>query len=101
MLVVHASFPIKPDRFDDALDLAEELVEQSQAESGMLDYRAATDVQDPNTIRFFERYEDEAAFESHTQTTHFQEFEEALPDLLAGEPEVTRFDVGRALDVEL
>ncbi|WP_121821084.1 putative quinol monooxygenase [Halostella salina] len=101
MIVLHASFPIDPDKREEALDLIEDLVEQSQAEDGMIDYRATTDVNDPNVVRFFEQYEDEAAFEAHTQTDHFQEFEAALPDLLAGEPEILRFDVESATELDL
>jgi quinol monooxygenase YgiN len=101
MIVLHASFPIDPDSRDRALDLVDDLVEQSQAEDGLIDYRATTDVQNPNVVRFFEQYEDEAALESHTQTEHFQTFEEALPDLLDGEPEVVRFDVDDATELEL
>lgn len=101
MIVLHASFPIDPDRRDEALELVDDLVEQSQAEDGMIEYRATTDVQDPNVIRFFEQYEDAEAFESHTETAHFQEFEAALPDLLAGEPEVIQFDVDSATELEL
>lgn len=101
MIVLHASFPIQPDHRDDALELIEELVEKSQAEEGMIEYRATTDVTDSNVVRFFEQYEDEAALEAHQQTAHFQEFEETLPDLLAGEPEVIRFDVETATNLEL
>jgi len=39
MIVIHASFPIDPDRRDDALELIEELVIESQREDGMIDYR--------------------------------------------------------------
>jgi quinol monooxygenase YgiN len=46
MIVLHASFPIDPDKREEALDLIEDLVEQSQAEEGMIDYRATTDVND-------------------------------------------------------
>lgn len=67
----------------------------------MIDYRATTDVHDPNVIRFFEQYEDADAFEAHTQTGHFQEFESALPDLLNGEPNVVRFDIDSATELEL
>jgi quinol monooxygenase YgiN len=101
MIVLHASFPIDPDKREEAFDLIEDLVEQSQAEEGMIDYRATTDVNDPNVVRFFEQYEDENAFEAHTQTDHFQEFEAALPDLLAGEPEILRFDVDSATELDL
>ncbi|MFD1569673.1 putative quinol monooxygenase [Halorubrum laminariae] len=99
MIVLHASFPIDPDRRDEALELVDDLVDQSQA--GMIDYRATTDLQNPNVIRFFEQYEDADAFESHTETEHFQEFEAALPDLLDGEPEVIQFDVDSATELEL
>ncbi|WP_435178754.1 putative quinol monooxygenase [Halorussus sp. AFM4] len=101
MLVVHAIFPIDPDSHDEALDLITSLAEQSRDEDGVIDYRVATDIDDSNVFRFFEQYEDEAAFEAHAETDHFQEFEEALPDLLAGEPEVTQFDVADASTVEL
>ena len=101
MIVLHAEFPLDPGSRDEALDLIADLVEQSQAEDGMIDYRAATDVSDPNLVRFTEQYEDAAAFAAHSETDHYQEFEEALPDLLAGEPRVLRFDVDSATELEL
>ncbi|AAG20902.1 MULTISPECIES: putative quinol monooxygenase [Halobacterium] len=93
MIVVHATFRFDPDARDDALELIADLVEQSQTEDGLIDYRAAVDVSDPNVVRFFEQYEDAAAFDAHSQTDHFQAFEQQLPELLAGEPEIRRFDV--------
>lgn len=101
MIVLHASFPIKSEKIDDALELTDNLVEESNQEPGMIDYRATTDIQNENTIRFFEQYEDAEAFESHTQTEHFQAFEEELPDLLAGEPEVLQFEVSDATELEM
>lgn len=101
MIVLHATFPLDPAKRDEALELIEALVEQSQQEDGMIDYRAAADVSDPNLVRFFEQYEDAAAFEAHSQTEHFREFEAALPDLLAGEPEIHRFEVDSATELEL
>jgi quinol monooxygenase YgiN len=101
VIVLHAAFPLDPARRDEALALIEDLVEHSQQEDGMIEYRAATDVSDPNVVRFFEQYEDDAAFEAHSQTDHFQEFEQALPDLLAGEPEVPHFEVESATELEL
>lgn len=101
MIVLHAVFPIDPARREEALDHIETLVEGSNTEEGMIEYRAAVDVQDENTIRFFEQYEDAEAFEAHTESEHFQRFEEHLPDLLAGEPEVMRFEVSDATELEL
>lgn len=101
MIVLHAAFPIKEEKIDEALELTDNLVKESNQEQGMIDYRATQDIQDGNTIRFFEQYEDMEAFEAHSQTEHFQEFEEQLPDLLAGKPEVLRFDVAEATELEL
>jgi quinol monooxygenase YgiN len=101
MLVIHATFPVEPDSHEAALELTRELAERSRAEDGTIDYRVTTDVEDENVFRFFERYEDEAAFGAHAETDHFQEFAAALPDLLAGEPEITRYDVDTASAVEL
>ncbi|WP_135830149.1 putative quinol monooxygenase [Halorussus halobius] len=100
MLVVHASFPIAPERREEALELVDDLVDQSQQEDGTIEYRATTDVQNPNVVRFLERYEDEAAFESHTRTDHFQEFDAALAELLDGEPEILRFEVDDATELD-
>ncbi|EMA38886.1 putative quinol monooxygenase [Halococcus hamelinensis] len=98
MLVVHASFPVDPDHRDDALELIPDLVAGSRAENGVIEYRATTDVTDPNVIRFFERYEDEDAFAAHGRSDHFETFEESIGDLLADEPEVVRFDVDSATE---
>ena len=46
MIVVHANFPIDPARQEEALELAETLVEQSNQEPGMIDYRASVDIVD-------------------------------------------------------
>jgi quinol monooxygenase YgiN len=101
MIVMHATVPIDPESREEALELISELVDHSQAEDGVVDYRAAADVDDPNLIRFFEQYEDEEAFAAHAGSEHFQEFQAALPEHLAGEPTLTRFDVDSVSDVEL
>lgn len=101
MLVVHAVFPIDPDQREKAVDHIKTLAEQSRTEDGIINYRVAADVDDENLFRFFEQYDDEAAFEAHAESEHFAEFAGILPELLAGEPEVTRFDVDAATDVEL
>lgn len=101
MIVLHATFPIDPEKWEEVLELAEDLVEKSNQEPGMIEYRATTDISNENVIRFFEQYEDADALEAHTQTDHFQEFEERIPDLLAGEPEVIQFDVESATELEL
>ncbi|PSQ18737.1 antibiotic biosynthesis monooxygenase [Halobacteriales archaeon QS_9_67_17] len=86
---------------DNTHRLIEDLAEQSRQEEGMIDYRATTEIGAPDTVRFFEQYEDAEAFAAHAETDHFQEFEAALPELLAGEPEVTQFEVDSATELDL
>lgn len=101
MIVIHAAFPIDPERRDEAVDRARELAERSREEDGNVEYRVTTDIEDEGMLRFFERYDDEAAFAAHGESDHFGAFEEALPELLAGDPTVTRFDVDTASELEL
>lgn len=101
MIVMRATVPIDPDRMDEAADLARDLAEASRAEEGVIDYQVAEDVESSGTLRFFEVYEDDAAFEAHSETDHFQTFMVEVADLLGGEPELVRYDVTDSRPVEL
>lgn len=101
MIVVHATFPVKPDERDRVLEHIKELEQHTREEEGVIEYDAATDVEDPNLVRFTERYEDEAALGAHTQTDHFTEFAAMLPEVLDGEPEIMQYTVSEATELEL
>jgi len=101
MLVIHATVPVDPQHREQAKELIQELAEKSRAEAGVIDYRATVDVDDPNLFRVFEQYEDEQAFGAHGQSDHFQAFQAAIAEMLAGEPTITRFDVDSVSDVDL
>lgn len=101
MIVVRADVPVAPDRREEALDAVSTLVAESRTEAGVLDYRAATDLHDPNVVRFVECYEDEDALDAHEQTDHYRAWLDALPDLLDGGVDaldVTQFVVSEAFD---
>lgn len=87
MIVVHTSIPIDPDSYDDALAVVADLVERSRQEPGVVRYRATSDVTDEHTLRFFEQYEDRAAWEAHAESDHLEAFEARLPELVDGEME--------------
>jgi quinol monooxygenase YgiN len=101
MIVIYATLPLQAEYREDALAAIEDLVEDSQAEPGVIDYRATTDVSEPNTVRFVEQYESEAAFEAHLGTDHYREFAKSLPEWLAGEPTVVQFDVAERTELDL
>ncbi len=101
MIVLHATVPLEAEHREDALAAIEDLVVASRAEAGTIDYRATTDVEDPSTVRFFEQYENGEALEAHLETDHYREFAAALPEWLAGDPDVRRFDVSEARELDL
>lgn len=93
MLVIHARVPLDPDSRDDALEMIESLADRARMEEGTIDYRATTEIGEQNVVHFFERYEDEAAWNTHGETEHYGAFERALPQIVDGEITVERYDV--------
>jgi len=84
MIIVHTTISFDPDRRDEAMELVRKLAERSQQEAGTVRYRAMTDLDDEHTVRFFEQYEDEDAWATHTETEHYREFVKRLPELVEG-----------------
>ena len=56
-----------------ALEIIPRLAEASRAEPGNVEYLAHRDPENPRVFFFYEQYRDQAAFEEHGQTQHFQE----------------------------
>ena len=93
MIIVHAALPLDPDHRDEALDLIRDMTEKCPNDEGTIEYQASTDVNDPNLVRFVERYEDEEAVETHRGTDHYEEFGKTIQDMMAGKPDIDRYEV--------
>lgn len=93
MIVLNASIPVDPDSRETAIEAATELAERSREEDGVIDYRVALDIEDDATLRVFEQYEDDAAVQSHMGSDHFEAFQGRIPEFVAGDVELHRFDV--------
>ena len=52
-----------------------------------------TDINDRNTLRFFEQYEDAEAVEAHVQSDYYQEWMDNLPELVDGQLQNIRFSL--------
>jgi len=95
MQIVYAVLTAEPEHRDEVIERATEIAAASREEPGVVDYRVATDVEDPNVLRFVEQYDSRAAVEAHSETEHYEAFADAvMPDLLAEEPEIHQFEVG-------
>ena len=93
MIVIQTAIPIDPDERERALDAIADLAERSRAEDGALAYRATTDVEEPNVVRFFEQYEDVSALRAHVETDHYEAWTERLPNFVDGRMETTQFEL--------
>ncbi|MFC5971124.1 putative quinol monooxygenase [Halomarina salina] len=93
MILQYAVIPIDPDSRDEAIEALTELGEQSRAESGVVDYRVTSDVDDEHTVRIVEQYEDEEAVEAHMTSDHFGTFQERLPSFAGGDVELYKYEV--------
>jgi quinol monooxygenase YgiN len=69
---------------DRVVGVLEELTAASRAEPGCLGYTPHRSTEDPRDFVIYERYADEAAFETHVDSEHFKGLvlEEAVPNLL-------------------
>ena len=92
-IVQYAIIPIDPDEHDAAIEALTELGEASREEDGVVDYRVTTDVDDENTVRIFEEYEDEAAVNAHMTSEHFGAFQEQVGGFAGGPVELYKYDV--------
>ncbi len=82
--VVCATWTAKEGEEDAVLEAARRLSEASPKEEGLLLYQAHRDPQNPRVFYFYEQYRDEAAYEAHVRSEHFQRwgFGDAIPRLL-------------------
>lgn len=98
MVVIHATLTLDTETREEAVDHIRSLVDASNEEPGVIDYWAGIDVHDEGTVRFFEHYDDDAAFQAHLETEHYQAFEARLPDYLADTPTVMKYEISDAYE---
>ena len=83
--VVAAKWRAHPGKADRLLEVIQEMTPPSRAEPGCVFYQAQRSEEDPNLFFLYEQYADEAGYEAHQETEHFNRLvkQEAIPDLLA------------------
>jgi (4S)-4-hydroxy-5-phosphonooxypentane-2,3-dione isomerase len=68
------TFTVKEGELDAVLAAMRPLVEASRREPGCLLYQAHRDPEDENRFLLYEQYEDEAAFQAHHESEHFNTY---------------------------
>jgi quinol monooxygenase YgiN len=72
MITVIAHYRTHTDKTDEVRALLRQHSRASAAEAGCIQFLAHQDTDDPARFALYETYDDEAAFEAHRRTDHFQ-----------------------------
>jgi quinol monooxygenase YgiN len=100
VIVLLSEVPVDSESRTQAAEILREMAVESRAEPGVIDYRVTRDLEQPDTFRIVETYEDAAAVEAHESSAHLAEFQRAIGPHLDGEPELYRYDVETRIEMD-
>ena len=96
MIVIAGTVRVRPGRREEAMRAARAMVAATRAEPGCRHYRFYADLEDPEIFFLFEEWDSEAALAAHFQSEHMRVFQQQLPGLVAGPPQIRRYEVQAA-----
>jgi quinol monooxygenase YgiN len=91
MIVIVAKNIIKEGKGEEFKAAAAPLIEGTRAEAGNISYELYSDIENPNVYTFIEKWQDEAAIESHFAAPHFIAAGKAFEDLKDGPMDLTKY----------
>jgi|AntRauTorckE6833_2_1112554.scaffolds.fasta_scaffold191802_1 quinol monooxygenase YgiN len=91
MISVIAYLHVKPEKREEAVKAAEELINQVKNEKGTLYYSFNADDNDPETFVFIEKYKDMDSLKLHGQTEYFSEFMKKAQVFSSKPPEIKTY----------
>jgi quinol monooxygenase YgiN len=71
MITIVAKNTVKPGTAEAFKSAAQALIDGSRCESGNIAYDLYEDLSDPNVLTFIEKWQDQAAIDSHNASPHF------------------------------
>jgi quinol monooxygenase YgiN len=88
MITIVAKCSVSPEKVEDLVALARDLVQASRNEAGNVSYDFYADLADPAKFTFIEVWQDQAAIDFHNATPHFLGFVERAGPMFAGPLEI-------------
>lgn len=89
MLVIVAKCIVKPEGVEKFKNITRELIAKSQQETGCVEYNLYQAKDENNVFSFIEKWQDENAFNAHTQTKHFVDLLPKIGELTITAPGIT------------
>src|SRR4051812_39285086 len=74
MLNLLVTYMINPGHEEEAVQLLSHMVAPTRAEPGNLMYLVHRSVNEPRRFMLYEQYKDQAAFDAHRASEHFQQY---------------------------
>ena len=96
MLIVIGSATAAPGRRDELVAAARAVTAATSGDRGCVTYSFSADLGTPDRIHSVEIWADRAALDEHLTHDHTQEFLRVAPGLVAGEPDLSFYDVPTA-----
>ena len=93
MIVVRFKVTCQPGKTEHALAVFEPVIAPSRALDGVIHFDIARDIADPSSIIAVEVFEDHAALDRQESLPEVASVMSALPQMVAGPPEATIFEV--------
>ena len=88
MILINVRFPVREDKMDEWLALADSYSKAVNAEEGCVAFSFSRSLDDPNLFVCVELFRDAEAGGAHVKTDHAVKFFAAAPDLVSAQPEI-------------
>jgi quinol monooxygenase YgiN len=92
-VTILARFRAKPGREARLLQELKRLPAPTRAEAGGITYELHQSRSDPALFVFYENWANQAALDAHFETPHLQALLKLVPELVEGQPEITKWTV--------
>lgn len=92
MILINVKFPVRADKVDEWLVLAQEYATAVNAEEGCVFFEWSRSLADPNEFVCVEGFRDSDAGGAHMKTSHVGSFMERAPDLVSAQPKIIYID---------
>jgi len=93
MIVITGRFELLPEKRDEFVALAKELVPRERTTPGCLNFDIFEDITTPNRFLMLEEWESSEALEAHTATEEFARNEAAMSGIFIGEPIWSQYEL--------
>jgi quinol monooxygenase YgiN len=92
MILINIKMPIRPDRMDQWLALADSYAKDVNSEDGCLFFQFARSLTDENEFISIEGFKDAQAGATHVKQPYVKRFFDAASDLVAERPQIIYID---------